>query len=269
MMIELRRLVNVSTKELTYMPIMPVGMFDIIDTSGSQDAFILPAVWKESHQYRSYYRDKQWRTVVIDNDVYENGEATPFENILEVANELSASQIYIVGDEKVGSGYETIKLIEDQISNSGLEGTTENGCPWQLMCVLQGSISEMRLMRKVFFNKINAWAIPVSLFRDGYDRNALASYLAFTSTEYVHALGLDNIFEIHNLRQGTINSFDTSIPATAAVHMLDLANICSIPRTGKDTYDRVDLECDDFEDDELNVALEGVMLLKDIASFMA
>lgn len=251
------------------MPIMPVGMFETIDASQTQDAFILPALWSNNHMYRSYYRERSWRNIVIDNDVYENGEATSFEDILKVANELSATQIYIVGDEKVGNGYETIRLLNDQIRNTGIRGTTENECPWELMCVLQGDISEMRLMRKVFFNEIKAWAIPVSLFRAGYDRNALATYLSFTSDEYVHALGLDNIFEVRNLRQGSINSFDTSMPATAAVHGLDLSRICSIPRTSDDSYDRVDLECDDFENNELNIALEGVMLLKDIASFRA
>ena len=254
---------------LNYMPIMPVGMFDVIDISGSQDAFILPGMWKASHLYRSYYRDRSWRNVVIDNDVYENGTATPFEDILKVANELHTNHIYIVGDESVGNGYETIRLLRSQMEDYGLTGTTENGCKWDLMCVLQGGISEMRLMRKVFFNTINAWAIPVSLFRAGYDRNALATYLSFTSDEYVHALGLDNIFEIRNLRQGIFNSFDTSMPATAAVHGLDLSQVCSIPRTDDSSYARVDLLCDDFKVGRRDLTLEGVMLLKDIALFMA
>lgn len=256
-------------KNLNYMPIMPVGMFEVIDTSHSQDAFILPALWKNSHQYRAYYGDRLWRTIVIDNDVYENGVATPFEEILKIANELSATQIYIVGDEKVGSGYETIRLLNDQISTTGVSGTTEDGCRWDLMCVLQGNISEMRLMRKVLYNIINAWAVPVSLFRAGYDRNVLASYLSFTPNEYVHALGLDNIFEVRNLRRGIFNSFDTSMPATAAVHGLDLSQVCSIPRTSHDSFTRVDLECDDFMNPEIDSALEGVILLKDIAEFRA
>ena len=267
MMIELRRLVNVSTKELTYMPIMPVGMFEVIDASQTQDAFILPELWNNNHMYRTYYRERSWRNIVIDNDVYENGTATPFKDILKVANELSATQIYIVGDEDVGNGYNTIRLLNNQIRETGIKGTTENECPWELMCVLQGDISEMRLMRKVFFGQIKAWAIPVSLFRSGYDRNALAAYLSFTPNEYVHALGLDNIFEVRNLRQGIINSFDTSMPATAAVHGLDLSRVCSIPRTVVDSYERVDLECDEFEVEDIDLALEGVMLLKDIASF--
>ena len=254
---------------LSYMPIMPVGMVDVIDISGSQDAFILPGIWRVSHLYRSYYRDKVWRNVVIDNDVYENGIAASFRDILEVANELNARQIYIVGDESVGNGYETIRKLNDQIRNTGISGTTENECPWELMCVLQGGISEMRLMRKVFFNQFRAWAIPVSLFRDGYDRSALSSYLSFQSNEYVHALGLDNIFEVRNLRKSTINSFDTSMPATAAVHGLDLSQVCSIPRTDDSSYARVDLLCDDFKVGRRDLALEGVMLLKDIAEFRA
>lgn len=251
------------------MPIMPIGMFDVIESSRVEDAFILPEVWNNSHEYRAYYDSRSWRNIIIDNDVYENGVATPFEDILKIANRLSAQQIYIVGDEVVGNGYETIRLLESQIKEYGTSGTTENECKWDLMCVLQGGISEMRLMRKVFYGIINAWSIPVSLFRAGYDRNALSTYLSLTPQEYIHALGLDNIFEIRNLRQGIFNSFDTSMPATAAVHGLDLSQVCSIPRTDTESYTRVDLLCDDFEVEERDLTLEGVMLLRDIALFMA
>ena len=62
---------------MKYMPIVPVVMLNVIDVSGVKDVFILSQFWKNK-EYRDFYKEGSWDTVIIDNDLYESEDAAKF-----------------------------------------------------------------------------------------------------------------------------------------------------------------------------------------------
>lgn len=250
--------------KLNYMPIVPCGMVWELDVVRPQSAFILPSLW-ENEDYSEYYTSHKWDTIVLDNGIYETGKVWKFEDLLEIANMCTTKSMFIVGDEVIGNGYLTAKVLSRQLNMIGSEGELEKGGIWKLMAVLQGDINGMKFMRECLYPQIDAWSIPVSVYRAGFDRNVIAEWMKFGPCEYVHALGLDNVFEIFNLRRGNIHSFDTSMPATAAVNNIDLVAHPCISRSGSCDVERVNLYWDDNIPAICAKTLEGIKLLMNLA----
>ena len=92
--------------KLNYMPIVPVGMFDILDDSGVDDVFILPQFFSIP-EYKEYYTSRSWRNVIIDNSLYENQEYIPFEEMIEMSKIIEGENVYIVAPEDLHSGIAT------------------------------------------------------------------------------------------------------------------------------------------------------------------
>lgn len=241
-----------------YTPILPIGMLENIRIVGNKNVFILPQLWSIS-EYRDFYCEHEWNTVVIDNGVYE-GLMTPFENLVNIADDLHAKQTYISADEDIGSGYNTAHMIIDQIDEHGIDGSN-----WNLMPVIHGSIREMEYMIDLLGDKVHQWSIPIYLTRMGYDRSTIVKYLGIQD-DYVHALGLDNILEIINFDDGIIDTFDTSMPATGAIHGLRLSSIYLIERGGKDDYARVNLNETSFSGIEHNLCIENIVAINKMAN---
>lgn len=198
-----------------YMPILPIGMLGLFDICNVTDAFILPQFWS-NETYRTFYTSRMWDRVIIDNALYENPDAVRMDDLIAIAEEIDSIQTFIVGPEKIGDGAVTTSLMLNAIAEHG-----PSGHKWILMSVFQGTPAEMFHMFDSLKEYRIGFAIPVSMFRQGWSRAGL-KFFTGVGTHYVHALGLDDVTEIPDLVRAGINSFDSSIVASAAVNGIDL-----------------------------------------------
>ena len=230
-----------------YMPILPLGMLHLFDECEIEDAFILPQFW-HIEEYRHFYESRKWARVVIDNAMYENPIAVGVSDLIEIADSISSLCTHIVGPEKIGDGPTTTALMLNAIAEYGPRENT-----WALMSVFQGSPAEMYKSYETLKEYRIGFAIPVSMYRQGWSRAGL-KYFTTIHNHYVHALGIDDVTEIPDLVRAGIDSFDSSIVATAAVNGIDLlGDELRILRTGSPSDPvRVNLEHREFHEDVIN-----------------
>ena len=231
-----------------YMPILPIGMLHLFDECEVEDAFILPQFW-HIEEYRDFYTSRKWTRVVIDNAMYEKPEAVGLYYLMEIADSIKSIVTHIVGPEKIGDGTVTANLMLNAIAEHGPRGES-----WKLMSVFQGSPTEMYYMYENLKEYPIGFAIPISMYRQGWSRAGL-KYFTSIRNHYVHALGIDDLTEIPDLVRAGIDSVDSSIVATAAVNGIDLfGNDLRVVRTGAPTDPvRVNLEHTEFNQDVIDM----------------
>lgn len=242
---------------MRYIPILPIGMLETGWKVGSKDAFILPQYW-DIPAYKSFYTTYDFDTVIIDNDVYETGECTPLTILDQIADEITAKKIFIVGHESPGDPHETIIGFIDEIRTYEIRHDP--------MIVLDGTPSEIKSMYNILkYEESVGYSLPVSLYRRGYDRASIYNYVGFHQSDYVHALGVDNIMEIASMNSAGYNSVDSSIAATAAVNEYNLRKEFLISRTTSDPIPRVDLKRTSFTTSEIMDTIANIQLVNEFA----
>lgn len=257
--------------KMNYMPIVPVGMFDVMDLSGIKNVFLLSQFWKEP-KYREYYTRRQWDTVVIDNALYEDDTAVDFKDVLGIAKELKARRIFAVGPEDLKSGVNTAKLCLqafEEIPSYGFPSSTT------MMCILHEKPNEMKLQYKVLQQVDRPLALGVSIFsyRLGYNRGDLARFVGVDrSKHYMHAFGWDNILELYSLNHAGFQSVDSSLAVTAAINGIELRDDWQITRdpgkAGVKASTRAGILDEGFSDEIKLVALDNILFLQECCQTM-
>lgn len=243
---------------MKYMPILPIGMYSIYEQSNSHNAFILPQFWN-NYDYRQGHLVREWNVVIIDNAMYEQPEAIPFNKLIEIASTLSAKRIFIVAPEHFTQPNETINLAVRTALQYGTKGDN-----WEMMVIVHGGAPAELIyqMNILYTNNIKAFGIAVSYWRNGESRAKLLAENRKPDC-YYHAMGLDDIDELPGLRKTCFDSVDTSMAATAAVNGIRLQTSRKIIRTGAaDDPKRVDLTQIAFGIKTYHEALRNVMLIK-------
>ena len=206
---------------MNYMPILPVGMFDLFR---NKNAFILPQFWHVP-EYAYFYANNVWDTVIIDNAMYENPDMFDFNTMKMIAGVLRANQIFLVVPEDHNNPTNTIILACECISDNPPNG-------WKPMVILHGTPDDVKLQFTALKDiKDIGFGIAVSLWRAGHSRVALYKRCNM-GRYYIHAMGLDNIDELVTLRAAGFNSVDSSIVASAAWNNINLQKERQIVRTG-------------------------------------
>ena len=253
---------------MKYMPIVPMGMLDVLDVSGVKDVFLLSQFWKDT-EYRDFYMSHKWDTVIIDNDLYESETSAKFEDMMKIAGSLDAKKIFVVGPEDlhdgVGTGVVTKRILDDRGSSGLLEDNT------QMMCILHERPNEMRLQYEVVKDYADlAFGISIFSFRLGYDRASLYDYVGIPKGRYVHAFGWDNLLEVCNLKKCGFNSIDSSIAVTAALNKIDLTDEWQIIREpGREGVLKSTRACmtdKEFSGPVRNDALRNILFLRRLAN---
>lgn len=248
---------------MNYMPIVPIGMFDVLDMSRVKDVFILSQFWNDQ-TYREYYKSRRWDTVIIDNDLYESEEAADLKDMVKIANSLNANRIFLVGPEELSNGLETARMTQDIMDHWHSYSCNNT----RLMCILHESPNEMKLQYKILKDFQNlAFGISIFSFRLGYDRASLMKFCEVDPSRYVHAFGWDNLLEVLNMRGCGFDSVDSSIAITAAYHNISLRDDWQITRqpgrAGVHNSSRVDILTDYFEEDVKMQALDNIIFLRE------
>ena len=197
---------------MRYMPIAPVGMFDVIKDERS--AFILPQFW-DCESYREFYLSHDFDVVIVDNGVYEGAEVEE-EEIVRIAREVSTEKVFVTLPEVVGSASRTV--MEIRMGLDKYEGVGK------MVCLQGRMIEELREFEDVV-EDVDAIAVPVSMYRKGWCRGALREWMVKNCEgmrdKYWHAFGCDNLLEMIELKRFGYDSVDTSMPFTAAIHRID------------------------------------------------
>ena len=215
---------------MNYMPIVPIGYLECLDVCKTKNVFILSQFW-DNKKYKDFYLSHYWDTVVLDNALYEDQNATDFEHMMEMARQLKAKQIYVVGPEKLTDGVETGRMTIDILNEYQSEGHLEDNI--NLMCILHERPNEM-LEQWNMIRRFRDVALGISIFsyRLGFDRGSLHKFLDLPYDRYVHAFGWDNLLEVYNMA-GCFNSVDSSICVSAAINAVDLKKGWQITRDEK------------------------------------
>jgi hypothetical protein len=245
---------------MKYMPILPIGMYGIYEQSESHNAFILPQFWIH-YDYRQGHTIRKWNVVIIDNAMYEQPDAIPFNKLIDLASELTAKRIFIVAPEHFTNPNETINLAVQTACEYGTKGNN-----WEMMVIVHGGAPAELIyqMNTLYANNIKAFGIAVSYWRGGESRAALLAEQRKPDC-YYHAMGLDDIDELLGLRKACFDSVDTSMAATAAVNAIDLQVVRKIVRTGPRAQPRrVNLMQESFEQGVHRGALRNVLLIKQL-----
>jgi len=196
---------------MKYLPIAPIGLLELWDDYPY--AFILPQFW-ELKSYNEFYTSRKFDVAIIDNGVYEEAPM-PIELLVKIAAEITADQKFVVLPEKVGDTIGTITLAK-QFSSLKFGGDFE-----PMVCIQGKMLSILPKFRELMY-EINAFAVPVSMYRQGWERSGIKHWLNMDD-KYWHAFGLDCLLEIPILKKFGFDSVDTSMPFTAAIHSIDLA----------------------------------------------
>ncbi|MCK9327119.1 MAG: hypothetical protein M0P69_16620 [Bacteroidales bacterium] len=222
-----------------YMPILPIWGFDIFEQANVDHCFILPALW-ENDKYQDFYTSRRWKTVIIDNDMYETPEkCADIDSLIDIADSLNSNSTFIVGPEDMQNGLNTPSMISNLLTEYDVRGDS-----WDLMTVLHGKPHEIVEQHKELKQLgISAFGIAVSSWRLGFDRGSILSLLRPYSGGYYHAMGLDSLCEVINLKKWGFNSVDSSIAATCAVNNINMFEQWNVVRVGLPTDPiRVDLK---------------------------
>jgi hypothetical protein len=253
---------------MNYMPIVPIGLLNTLDLMNVKNVFMLTNLWKYD-KYKKFYLSHHWDTVILDNDLYEQPVPANFVNMMDIARQLDADRIFVVGPEKLNDGVETGRMTVGILADHESEGYLDDNI--QLMCILHERPNEM--MRQ--WNMIKRYedvALGISIFsyRLGYDRGALYKFLNLPGERYTHAFGWDNLLEVYNMR-GLFNSVDSSMAVSAAVNGVDLHKNWQITRDpikdGRIVKERLSIEWDERPSNTLSHKV--CMNIKDLTEFCA
>jgi hypothetical protein len=198
-------------------------MFDVLDLSGVKDVFVLAQYW-ENPTYREYYCSRVWDTVILDNALYENNKPVPFNDMLQMARQIKARQVFVVGPEQLNDGVETGRMTIEILEGLGSSGSIGHNI--NLMCILHEKPNEMLEQYKMI-KKYDELALGISIFsyRLGYHRGDLAKFLKLDGDErYIHAFGWDNLLEMYS-GNCIFSSTDSSMAATAALNRINLQEV--------------------------------------------
>lgn len=247
---------------MKYMPIVPIGMFNELVASGATNAFML-SQFMEIEKYREFYTGHHWDTVILDNGQYEDSIGIDYNDMLEMADDLMADRIFVVGPEDLNNGVATGQMTIDLIDECGLPtGNTE------LMCILHEHPHEMKEQFELLqdANVVKDLGLGISIFsyRHGYDRGSLAKFVGVDKLDnYLHAFGWDNLLETYNLRDAGFDSIDSSIAVTSAVNGIKILDtVWQVDRnyntTGR-SIKRVNLKNTHFNDIDRRRSLENII----------
>jgi hypothetical protein len=218
---------------MKYMPILPIGMSKLFQYEGHfkdqviSDAFILPQFWSNP-EYKAMYVNRMWDTVIIDNSMYENSAAIPFEELIEMSKELYSRHTLIVPPEDPDDPIKTAQITQDTINEYDVRGPT-----WNMLTIIHGLPSQAAKMFELLWEHDGlGFGVAVSMWRAGYDRAAVMLSCPCASDHYFHAMGLDSISEMVGLSEAGFDSVDSSMVATAAVNHIPLSIDTVIRRYG-------------------------------------
>ena len=195
-----------------YMPILPIWGLDLLTECKINHCFILPALWNIP-SYRDYYTSRSWKTVIIDNDMYETPDkCADIQQMIDIANSLDSEYTFIVGPEDMENGANTVPMIAETIKQYG--DSSDN---WNLMSILHGKPSDIiNQYQQIHDLGVFAFGIAVSAWRQGYDRGAIcvlfARRLEITSMRWVSI----SLCEVVILIMAGFDSVDSSFAATCA-----------------------------------------------------
>lgn len=262
---------NLEYPKMNYMPIVPIGMFDVLDLSGVKNVFLLSQFW-DNKEYRQYYTSRTWDTVIIDNALYEDDVAVGFQDILDIANQLKANRIYAVGPEDLKSGVHTAQLCLECLREIPSHEFPPNT---QMMVILHEKPNEMKLQYKLLQQVYRQIALGVSIFsyRLGYNRGDLARFIGINSSKYyMHAFGWDNILELYSLNTAGFKSVDSSLAVTAAINGIELRDDWQVTRdpgkAGVKASTRAKITDTEFSDEMKRVALDNIVFLDECCKSM-
>lgn len=209
-----------------YMPILPIWGLDLLTECKINHCFILPALWNIP-SYRDYYTSRSWKTVIIDNDMYETPDkCADMQKMIDIANSLDSEYTFVVGPEDMENGANTISMIAETIKRYG-----EHGDKWDLMSVLHGKPDEIvNQYQQIHDLGVFAFGVAVSAWRQGYDRGAILRLIRPKVGDYFHAMGLDSLCEIVNVNHAGFDSVDSSFAATCAFNNIDMFSRWNVVR---------------------------------------
>lgn len=209
-----------------YMPILPIWGLDILNTCSVRNCFILPALW-DIPEYRNFYTNREWHTVIIDNDMYENpNNCTSLSELITIANSLDSECTFIVGPEDMQNGINTIPMMEETINLHGVSNDK-----WDLMAVLHGKPDEIvKQYKEIRKLGVAAFGVAVSSWRLGFDRGAILQLIRPTVGDYFHAMGLDSLCEVVNINRAGYDSVDSSFAATCAFNNINMFTAWNVVR---------------------------------------
>jgi len=207
-----------------YHPISPLDFFDLIEDIPY--AFVLAQYWPHE-KYRRFYLEHDWEIVIVDNGIYEGAPVTEAE-LDAIGRQISGERVFVVAPEVMKSSIGTVQAVREFVKK--YSGTK----PYEVMVVLQGeTIAVLPDFAEKVDPYVDAYAVPIWMYRKGWCRAGVVKWfkevIPETREKYWHALGLDCLLELKEL-QGFVESFDTSMPFTAAVHGLDLEHNLIIKR---------------------------------------
>ena len=209
-----------------YMPILPIWGLDLLTECKINHCFILPALW-DIPSYRDYYTSRSWKTVIIDNDMYETPDkCADIQQMIDIANSLDSEYTFIVGPEDMENGANTVPMIAETIKQYG--DSSDN---WNLMSVLHGKPSDIiNQYQQIRDLGVFAFGVAVSAWRQGYDRGAILRLIRPKVGDYFHAMGLDSLCEVVNINHAGFDSVDSSFAATCAFNNIDMFSRWNVVR---------------------------------------
>ncbi len=209
-----------------YMPILPIWGLDLLTECKINHCFILPALWNIP-SYRDYYTSRSWKTVIIDNDMYETPDkCADIQQMIDIADSLDSEYTFIVGPEDMENGVNTVSMIAETVGRYG-----EHGDKWDLMSILHGKPNEIiKQHHEIRDLGVFAFGVAVSSWRQGYDRGAILRLIRPKVGDYFHAMGLDSLCEVVNINHAGFDSVDSSFAATCAFNNIDMFNRWNVVR---------------------------------------
>lgn len=243
-----------------YMPILPIWGLDLLTECKVDHCFILPALWSIP-AYRDYYTSRSWKTVIIDNDMYETPDkCADMQKMIDIANSLDSEYTFVVGPEDMENGANTISMIAETIKRYG-----EHGDKWDLMSILHGKPDEIvTQFREIRDLDVFAFGVAVSSWRKGYDRGAILRLIRPKVGDYYHAMGLDSLCEVVNINHADFDSVDSSFAATCAYNNIDMFNRWNVVRRNLPSDPiRVDLTSDIASSDIREQTSINIQLLRE------
>lgn len=209
-----------------YMPILPIWGLDLLTECKINHCFILPALWSIP-AYRDYYTSRSWKTVIIDNDMYETPDkCADMQKMIDIANSLDSEYTFVVGPEDMENGANTISMIAETVGRYG-----EHGDKWDLMSILHGKPNEIiKQHHEIRDLGVFAFGVAVSSWRQGYDRGAILRLIRPKVGDYFHAMGLDSLCEVVNINHAGFDSVDSSFAATCAFNNIDMFSRWNVVR---------------------------------------
>ncbi len=245
-----------------YMPILPIWGLDLLTECKVNHCFILPALWSIP-AYRDYYTSRSWKTVIIDNDMYETpGKCADMQKMIDIANSLDSEYTFVVGPEDMENGANTISMIAETIKRYG-----EYDDKWRLMSILHGKPDEIvNQYREIRDLDVFAFGVAVSSWRQGYDRGAILRLIRPKVGDYFHAMGLDSLCEVVNINHAGFDSVDSSFAATCAFNNIDMFSRWNVVRRNLPSDPvRVDLTSDTVSSSVRENTLLNILQLREYA----